>query len=58
MLFGMAPAPSRGRPAYVTTWRVVRMGRNGLLYRGYCEWMDERGKLIPLSATAIRHIAG
>lgn len=40
VVFGMAPAPSRGRRAFVTTWWVVRMGRGGLVYRGYCEWVD------------------
>ena len=48
MLFGMAPAPSRGRPAYVTTWRLLRAGRDGLIYRGSCEWVDAPGKPIPM----------
>lgn len=39
VLFGLAPAPSRGRHACVANWRVVRAGRNGLFYRGYCEWV-------------------
>ncbi len=40
LLFGVAPAPARGRRAYVSSWRVVQPGSGGLLYRGYCEWVD------------------
>ncbi|HWB17134.1 MAG TPA: hypothetical protein VG538_12065 [Vicinamibacterales bacterium] len=31
-------APSGGRRATVASWRVWRLGANGLIYRGFCEW--------------------
>jgi len=40
VLYGMAPVPARGRRVYVVTWRAVRAGRRGLIYRGYCEWLS------------------
>lgn len=39
VVFGLAPAPARGRQAYVVTWRVMGWGRGGPIYRGYCEWL-------------------
>ena len=41
VLFGVTPAPARGRRAYVARWRVMRLGRGGLIYRGYCEWLAD-----------------
>jgi hypothetical protein len=41
VLFGITPAPARGRRVYVASWHVVRLSRGGLIYRGYCEWLAE-----------------
>lgn len=38
-LYGLLPAPTRPRRAYVITWQVVHTGRSGMVYRGYCEWL-------------------
>lgn len=44
VLVGVASAPARGRRAYVASWRVLRLARGGLIYRGYCVWLrDEQG---------------
>jgi hypothetical protein len=31
-------ATGGGRRATVASWRVWRLGANGLIYRGFCEW--------------------
>lgn len=44
VLFGLAPAPSRGRNACVAVWRVISADNHGLLYRGYCEWVGSSSR--------------
>lgn len=43
-LMGVPGAGAAGRPAVVLTWRITRLGRGGLVYRGYCEWIEAEGE--------------
>lgn len=39
-LTGVTGAGQDGRLAIVATWRVIRLGQDAPIYRGYCEWID------------------
>jgi hypothetical protein len=41
VLFGLGGGSSAGRHVFVSSWRLVRMGRTGPIYRGYGEWRDD-----------------
>jgi len=40
-LFGLGAGSSAGRLLFVSSWRLVRLGRTGPIYRGYGEWRDD-----------------
>jgi hypothetical protein len=41
VLFGLGAGVAAGRHLFVSSWRLVRMGRTGPIYHGYAEWRDD-----------------